>query len=62
MPRVHDLLSEKGNEVWSIEPSQSVYQAIKMMSLKQVGALTVVDDGGVLVGMAANGSNGEGWR
>ena len=53
MPRVHDLLSEKGNEVWSIEPSQSVYQAIKMMSLKQVGALTVVDDGGVLVGIVS---------
>jgi len=53
MPRVHDLLSEKGNEVWSIEPSRSVYQAIKMMSLKQVGALTVVDDRGVLVGIVS---------
>ena len=43
MLRVSDLLSEKGNEVWSIGPSESVYQAIEMMSLKEVGALAVVD-------------------
>lgn len=53
MLRVRDLLSEKGNEVWSIGPSQSVYQAIEMMSLKEVGALTVVDDSGALIGIVS---------
>ena len=51
MLRVRDLLSEKGKEVWSIGPTQSVYQAIEMMSLKEVGALTVVNDTGTLVGI-----------
>ena len=49
--RVRDLLSDKGNDVWSIGPAQSVYQAIEMMSLKGVGALTVVDDSGQLIGI-----------
>ena len=51
MPSVRDLLSEKGNEVWSIGPSMSVYQAVEMMAQKEVGALTVVDDAGILIGI-----------
>ncbi|MFT7220430.1 MAG: CBS domain-containing protein [Candidatus Azotimanducaceae bacterium] len=51
MPSVRDLLSEKGNEVWSIGPSMSVYQAVEMMAQKEVGALTVVDDAGLLIGI-----------
>ena len=51
MPSVRDLLSEKGNEVWSIGPSMSVYQAVEMMSQKEVGALTVVNDDGILIGI-----------
>lgn len=53
MLRVRDLLSEKGNEVFSIGPAQSVYQAIEMMSDKEVGALVVVDDAGALVGIVS---------
>lgn len=53
MLRVKDLLSEKGNEVWSIGRSQSVYQAIEMMSLKEVGALAVVSDSGELIGIVS---------
>ena len=51
MLSVRDLLSGKGNDVWSIGQSQSVYQAIEMMSLREVGALTVIDDDGRLVGI-----------
>ena len=51
MPRVRDLLSEKGNEVWSIGPAMSVYQAVEMMAKREVGALTVVDDAGNLIGI-----------
>ncbi len=51
MLRVHDLLSAKGSDVFSIDPGQSVYQAIEMMSEKEVGALAVVDDASRLVGI-----------
>ncbi|MEZ7909772.1 MAG: CBS domain-containing protein [Pseudomonadales bacterium] len=37
--------------VWSIGPAQSVFQAIEMMALKEVGALTVLDDQGKLIGI-----------
>ena len=51
MSRIKDLLATKGNEVWSIGPAHSVYQAIEMMALKGVGALTVLSDERVLVGI-----------
>jgi len=51
MASIKDILAEKGTDVWSIGPAQSVYQAIEMMALKEVGALTVVDDNGRLVGI-----------
>ena len=51
MQRVSDLLADKGSDVWSLGQAQSVYQAIEMMSLKGVGALTVVDDAGRLIGI-----------
>jgi len=51
MLRIKDLLEGKGRSIWSIDPGQSVYQAIEMMALKSVGALTVLDDKGTLVGI-----------
>lgn len=51
MTKVRDLLLNKGREVWSIGPSHSVFQAIEMMALKEVGALTVVNDAGELIGI-----------
>ncbi len=51
MSKIKDLLASKGNEVWSIGPAHSVYQAIEMMALKGVGALTVLSDEGQLVGI-----------
>ncbi|MFT4720117.1 MAG: CBS domain-containing protein [Candidatus Azotimanducaceae bacterium] len=51
MLRVKHLLADKEAAVWSIGPSQSVYQAIEMMALKSVGALTVLNDAGELVGI-----------
>ena len=51
MSRIKDLLATKGNEVWSIGPAHSVYQAIEMMALKGVGALTVLSDEGAVVGI-----------
>lgn len=51
MTKVRDLLLNKGREVWSVGPSHSVFQAIEMMALKEVGALTVVNDAGELIGI-----------
>lgn len=51
MATIKDLLADKGSSVWSIGPAHSVFQAIEMMALKEVGALTVVNDGGELVGI-----------
>jgi CBS domain-containing protein len=51
MSKIQDLLASKGSEVWSLGPSHSVYQAIEMMALKGVGALTVLSDEGQLIGI-----------
>jgi CBS domain-containing protein len=39
------LLRHKGQNVWSIAPDASVYEAIEMMSEKHVGALLVIAEG-----------------
>jgi len=51
MTRLNTLLALKGTEVWSIGPAHSVYQAIEMMALKSIGALTVLSDEGKLIGI-----------
>jgi CBS domain-containing protein len=51
MSKVQDIVATKGNEVWSIGPAHSVYQAVEMMALKGVGALTVLSDEGKLIGI-----------
>jgi CBS domain-containing protein len=44
MTKVHQLLGEKGHEVLSIHPDDSVFKAIETMSEKNVGALVVIED------------------
>jgi CBS domain-containing protein len=44
------ILAHKGSAVWSIAPDSMVFDAIKLMAEKNVGALPVVDNG-KLVGM-----------
>ena len=46
------ILKEKGTDIWSVSPLQSVYEAIEKMADKQVGALLVMSDG-VLVGIVS---------
>jgi CBS domain-containing protein len=43
MKRVKDILEVKGHDIWSIEPSASVYDAMKLMADKEVGALMVIE-------------------
>ncbi|MDP2619392.1 MAG: CBS domain-containing protein [Hyphomicrobiales bacterium] len=44
MTTVKQLLDAKGREVWSISPDGSVYDAIKMMADKNIGAVVIVKD------------------
>ncbi len=41
--RVKKLLDLKGHEVYSVTPDTSVYNALKLMAEKEIGALVVVD-------------------
>ncbi len=50
MITVGEILDRKGHGIWSVSPEDTVFDAIKMMSEKGVGALSVLKDG-VLAGM-----------
>jgi CBS domain-containing protein len=50
MTAVRHVLDQKGHQVWSLQPGNTVYDAIKMMADKNVGAL-VVRDSGKMVGI-----------
>ncbi len=50
MTTVHQLISVKGNEVWTVGPDETVYAAIQMMADKDVGSLLVMD-GHKLIGI-----------
>ena len=50
MPIVSQLLRSKGPEIWSVTPETSVYDAIKLMADKGIGALLVLE-GERLVGI-----------
>ncbi len=42
MKTIRQLLKVKGNDIWSVEPADSVYEAIAMMAEKGIGALLVM--------------------
>jgi CBS domain-containing protein len=44
METVQELLEEKGSQVWSIGPDATVYDAIKLMAEKGIGALVITED------------------
>ncbi len=44
MKLVKDILRNKGSEVWSIAPTQSVFEAVRMMADREVGGLVVMED------------------
>jgi CBS domain-containing protein len=44
---VQDVLRVKGHHIWSISPDSWVYEALTIMADKNVGALAVIDQGGL---------------
>ena len=42
---VDSILQHKGREVWSVTPDHTVFEAIRLMAEKNVGALLVVEEG-----------------
>ncbi len=50
MHNIRHILSEKGQDIWSVESTQTVYDAVRQMAELGVGALMVIDEGH-LVGM-----------
>jgi CBS domain-containing protein len=51
MRTVRDLLNSKGHDVYTIAPEASVYDALKVMADRNVGAILVTDPTGRLVGI-----------
>lgn len=45
MTTVRQLLDRKGHQVWCIEPSDTVRDAVKLMASRNVGSLLVVENG-----------------
>lgn len=50
MNSVRHVLKEKGTNVWTISPNQTVYQALELMAEKDVGAL-IVSEGNKVLGI-----------
>ena len=43
MKKVREVLAAKGSQVYSLGPDATVFEALKMMAEKEVGALVVID-------------------
>ena len=52
MKTVKDLLKGKGYDIWAVAPDDSVYDALKLMAEKNVGAVLVIDAGSASAGSA----------
>ena len=50
MKSVKDILRAKGNDVWAVKPDDSIFDSLKLMAEKEIGALLIMD-GDKLVGI-----------
>ena len=41
---VKELLDKKGHDVYSVSPDETVFDALKLMAAKEIGALVVLED------------------
>jgi CBS domain-containing protein len=45
MGKVRNILHNKGNAIFSVEPTEMVYRAIELMCEKNIGGLLIVENG-----------------
>ena len=53
MQTMAQLLAVKGTRVWSISPDATVFDSLRLMADKDIGALVVMDRGGRPVGVVS---------
>jgi len=51
MTAVRELLNEKGPDIFSVKPDDTILEALEVMANKNVGAVLVLDDDGGLAGI-----------
>jgi CBS domain-containing protein len=51
MKSVREVLKAKTKDVWSISPNATVFEALKVMGEKKIGALVVMDNTGKVAGI-----------
>jgi CBS domain-containing protein len=44
MKKIRDILKTKGDTIWSVKVDDTVFEALKIMADKHLGALLVIDD------------------
>jgi CBS domain-containing protein len=44
MNTVKDILQEKGTQVWSVTPDTTVFDALKLMAEKNIGAVLIMEN------------------
>src|ERR1043166_449814 len=47
MSTVNKILRKKGSEIHSVHPDQTVYDALKVLADKDIGAILVMDESGM---------------
>ena len=45
MKTVQDVLKQKGSEIWFVSPDTTVYNTLKLMADKEIGAVLVLEGG-----------------
>lgn len=45
MKTVQDVLGNKGGQIWSVSPGNTVYEALQLMAEKEIGAVLVMEAG-----------------
>lgn len=45
METIRQILSKKGNQIYSVKPETTVYDTLKLMADKNIGAVLVLEDG-----------------
>lgn len=48
MTTVSKILAAKGRQVWSVSPTTRLYEALKLMAEKDIGALLVLEEGEIV--------------